>query len=214
MLRTLSVITALQLVTLTSSWACTGQVGATILSDNFANDGGGWDLAPPDVTIQPPNLVIALDPSSNGYNVNNLTFNAIDGDYCMDVVLPPAVSSTNQMYAGINFWSAVDYSSMMNLEVSSSGTVSLAKLVSNNWTTIFQVQNAPGFNSTANAVNSLRVTLLSGTITAYLNGTMVKSVRAQEPTGTLFFGMSGDDDTAVANAPPIKIQGFTVTAGQ
>jgi len=214
MLRTLGVITALQLLTWTPVLACTGQVGATIFQDNFADDTGGWDETPPYSSVQPRTYVFALDATSTEYWALDLTFNATDGDYCMDVVLPPAIAANNQMYAELVFWAAVNYSSMMQVSLSSAGTVYLEKRVSQQFTTVASVQNAPGFNSAANAVNSLRVTVLSGTITIYLNGQTVKSIRAQEPTGVMFFGMGASDDTAVANAPQVKVQGFSVTAGK
>ncbi len=104
---------------------------------------------------------------------------------------------------------------MMQLMLVSNGTIYLDKGTAGTWNTIFTIPNAPGFNSTANATNSLRVTALSGTITVYLNGTVVKTVRAQEPPSTnAFFGMVGQDDTAVANAPLIQVKGYSVTDGK
>jgi hypothetical protein len=216
MLRTFGVVTALQILALTPVWACTGQVGNVIFQDSFGDDTGGWDERPPWATVKPPNFVFAMDAQNSFTNVLNLTFNATDGDYCMDVILPPPIAANNQMYAGISFWATPDSnSSMMGVLPVSNGAVTLNKLTAGTWNTIFTIPNAPGFNSTANATNSLRVTALSGTITVYLNGTVVKTVRAQEPPSTnAFFGMTGQVDTAVANAPLIQVKGYSVTAGK
>ena len=214
MLRTLSVITALQLLAWTPAWACTGQAGAVIFQDSFADDTGGWDETPPASMVKSPLYVFALGPQDTNYNANNLTFSATDGDYCMDFILPPSISANNLVYAGINFWAA-DYDNMMNIEVGSDGTLYLEKLAAQNWSTIWTVSKSPAFLPAANAVNSLRVTALGGLITVYLNGTTIKAVRAQEPTNTgLSFGMSAGVDTAVAKTPEIHIKSFSVTAGK
>jgi hypothetical protein len=214
MLRTLGVVTALQLLAWTPAWACTGQVGAVVFQDTFSDDTGGWDETPPDAMVKSSLFVFALGPQDTGYNANNLTFSATDGDYCMDFILPPSIAANNLAYAGINFWAA-DYGNMMNVEVGSNGTVILEKETAENWSTVWTVSKSPAFLPAANAVNSLRITALGGLITVYLNGTTIKAVRAQEPTNMgLSFGMSAGLDTAVAKAPEIHIKSFSVTAGK
>jgi len=214
MLRTISVVTALQLLAWTPALACTGQIGAVIFQDSFKDDSGGWDETPPQATVVPPAFIFALDASTGSVSAHNLTFNATDGDYCVDFILPPAIASNNQIYTGLEFW-ATDYNNFMMVQVGSDGSVSLNKMSSGNWSTVADVASGTGFQSGANATNTLRVTVLSGTITIYLNGTQVKAVRAQEPTNpALEFGMYAQDDTAVANAPKIKITNYSVTAGK
>jgi hypothetical protein len=221
MLRIIAAVAVLQLMAWSPAWAqqvCAGQPGGqpgtSIFKTTFADDSDGWDESPPMAVVKPPVFVFALDATTTGTSANNLTFNATDGDYCMDVVLPPSIAPNNLMYAGINFWAAVDYSSMLNVELASNGAVLLEKYAAKKWSAIFNVPNAPGFNSAANAVNTLRLTSLAGTLTVYLNGNLVKAVRTQQPTGVSFFGMSANDDIAVANAPAIKIQSFSVTTGK
>lgn len=214
MLRTIGVVTALQLLAWAPAWACTGQVGAVIFQDSFADDSGGWDVAPPEATVVPPAFIFALDAKVSNVSAHNLTFNATDGDYCMDFVLPPPIAPNNQIYAGLEFW-ATDYGNFMMAQLGSDASFGLYKLASGKWTTIAGIQNVPGFNSGSNATNSLRVTALSGTITMYLNGTQVKVIRAQEPTNpALQFGMYAQDTTAVDNAPKIQITNYSVTAGK
>ena len=71
------------------------QKGNTIFEDTFADDSGGWDLQM--ARIQPPNLIFSL--GERGKQALNLTFNATDGDYCVDVLLPADTSA----YAGLIF---------------------------------------------------------------------------------------------------------------
>ena len=214
MLRTLSVVAALQLLALSSAWACSGQVGAVIFQDSFTDDSGGWDQSPPQAVIKPPAFVFTLDTQYSGMAAQNLTFNATDGDYCMDVLLPPPTAPDNQFYAGVEFW-APSYDDATMAELSSQGTVFVSKKVAGKWSTVSTVNNAPGFQP--KAVNSLRVTALAGVITVYLNGTQVKVIRAQEPTSSsLRFGMLVEMDKPVAsgNASPVQIKSYSVTAGK
>lgn len=213
MLRTLGIVAALQLLAFAPAWSCTGQVGNAIFQDNFADDTGGWDEAPPGAVVQPPVFAIALSAQIGAAAALNGTFSATDADYCMDFVQPPAIAANNQLYVGIFFWTT-DVNNGMAAVVGSNDTVTLYKVSAGTWTPAFTVQNAPGFNA-AGGVNSLRVTALSGLITVYLNGTQIKSVRAQEPVNpALSFGIYAYDDTTVANVPVIQIKDFDVTAGK
>ena len=83
MARILGLVVALQVAASASAWACDGQVGNVIFEDTFADDSGGWDLAPPVVTVKPPALLLALDSKHTSYATQDLTFHATDGDYCM-----------------------------------------------------------------------------------------------------------------------------------
>src|ERR1700691_5125966 len=110
MLRILSVVAALQTLAWTSALACTGQVGAVIFQDNFADATGGWD-----VTVKPPVFLLSGSATSTDNSSLNLTFNATDGDYCIDFILPPAIATDNPTHAAIIFWATSDYNNMMQL---------------------------------------------------------------------------------------------------
>ena len=107
MLRTFGVVTALQILALTPVWACTGQVGNVIFQDSFGDDTGGWDERPPWATVKPPNFVFAMDAQNSFTNVLNLTFNATDGDYCME--LEGAWQGYSRTYQSIDNWGDSGY---------------------------------------------------------------------------------------------------------
>jgi hypothetical protein len=214
MLRTISVVVALQLLAWSPALACTGQVGAAIFQDSFKDDSGGWDETPPVATVVSPAFIFAMDATNSSVSAHNLTFNATDGDYCMDFVLPPPIAPDNNIYTGLEFW-ATDYNNFWMVQLSSLGTVSLNKMLAGNWVTVADIPKATGFQAGANATNSLRVTVLSGTITIYLNGALVKATRAQVPTNpALEFGMYAQVDTGSATTPKIKITNYSVTVGK
>lgn len=212
MLRVIAAIAALEALMLGPAWSCDGQPGKVIFEDTFPDDSGGWEFTPPLATVKPPAFVFALDASHINVASQNLTFHATEADFCLETMLPKAPAADNNPYVGIEFW-ATDYNNLMLLELSGDGTVALFSK-SGNWQTLFSVEKAPGFKSEPGAVNALRVNTIGGKITAYLNGTQVKVIRAQIPNGPRRFGIYTQYDKMQANNPPIKVTSYKVTAGQ
>ncbi len=213
MARILGLVVALQVAASASAWACDGQVGNVIFEDTFTDDSGGWDLAPPVVTVKPPALLLALDSKYTSYATQDLTFHATDGDYCMEVVLPKPATPDNSMSAGIEFW-ASDYNNLMLLQMSSNGGVFLDSRTAGNWQTIFTATAGAAFKADPGAVNALRLISKNGKLTISLNGTQIKVIRAQVPQGNLRFGIYGQFDKTPDASPPIEVRSFKVTAGQ
>lgn len=213
MIRILGIAVALQIVASASAWACDGQVGNVIFEDTFSDDSGGWDLAPPVVTVKPPVLLLALDSKYTSYATQNLTFHATDGDYCIEVVLPKPATPDNSMSIGIEFW-ATDYNNLMLVQMSSNGGVFLDSRTAGNWQTIFSAAAGTALKTDPGAVNALRVVSKSGKLTISLNGTQIKIIRAQLPQGNMRFGIYGQFDKTPDASPPIQVRSFKVTAGE
>jgi len=212
MFRAIGIICVLQFLAITSAYACDGQPGKVIFEDKFADDSGGWDFTPPDDAVKPPVFVFALSDKYTNMSSQNLTFHATDGDFCVEAALPKAVAADDIPYVGIEFW-ATDYANYMLLQLSAKGDLALYSKVASKWQQIFSVQNAPGFKADPGASNALRVNTVGGKITAYLNGKLVKAVRAQVPSGDLKFGVYAQWDKKAAH-PPINVTSFKVTSGQ
>jgi hypothetical protein len=213
MLRIAGVAAALLVMASAPAWACDGQVGKVIFEDTFADDSGGWELAPPVITVKPPAMLFALDSKYTSYATQNLTFHAVDGDYCMSVVLPKPATPDNTMSSGIEFW-ATDYNNLMMVQLSSNGYISLVSRTAGNWQTIFGGPAGPGFKADQGAVNVVRVIAKSGKLTISVNGTQIKVIRAQVPEGILRFGIYGQFDKTPEASPPIEVKSFKVTAGE
>lgn len=177
------------------------QKGNTIFEDTFADDSGGWDLQM--ARIQPPNLIFSL--GERGKQALNLTFNATDGDYCVDVLLPADTSA----YAGLIFW-ASDFLNLYFFRIGSSGNAGLWRLVNNQWANVFKVEDAPVEPTN---VNHLRVMVEDGLITMFVNGKEIRKVRAQTPPGLLRFGLRAEPGKAMSGTFDVKFQNFKVTSG-
>lgn len=213
MLRTITLAVALQLGLGATVMACEGQTGAVIFEDTFADDSGGWEMTPPQAVIVPPTMLLALDSQFEAISAQNLTFNATDGDYCATIKLPPQPAPDNDLAFGIQFW-ASDYSNVMSFMVFTNKSVGLYKKVDNAWSTVFNQTDVAAVDTTAGAVNEIRVQAKAGMLKLLVNGTEIKSVRAQVPAGALRFGVYAQIDTPVEPPPAIVVTSFKVTEAQ
>ena len=195
--------------------ACDGQIGKVIFEDTFEDDSGGWDLSPPNTIIKPPNLLISLSEgstpgNSNAYSAQQLTFRAKDADYCVEGTIPKALAPDNNFVLGLEFWAA-DYRNYWLAQVDSGGTATVWINANGGWTNVAKVVNAPGFKPAG--ANALRVVTLGGKVVVYLNGQLVKTIRAPLPDDALRFGIYGAVDKAVDAMPAIQVNSFKVTTG-
>ena len=189
--------------------ACAGdQKGSTIFADQFADDSGGWDLT--EATVQPPNMIFNVGGDvALAKAALNQTFNATDGDYCVDIILPAGTSADNSVGGGLVVWAA-DYRNMYTFQVFSNGVVGLWRLVNKEWSTIFKgadLQLVKPYST-----NNLHVVIKDGLITMSVNGKEVKKVRAQTPPGPLRFGLRAQS-MPMPGTVDVKFQNFKVTSG-
>jgi hypothetical protein len=211
--KALGLALAIQLAGVVAAQACSGQTGSVIFQDNFADDSGGWDFSPPVSQVKPPDFLFTLNKQAFFTSAENLTFNATFGDYCMDFVLPKSPAPDNNAAAGMILW-ATDYNNYLLIMTFSNGNVTMFKKAAGNYATVFTVANSPAFNSTPDAVNSLRIVATSDQkLTVTLNGQPVKVIRAQAPQGQLLFGVFGQTDKAPDSDILIRVKNFSVTSG-
>jgi hypothetical protein len=203
----------LQFFACSGALACEGQVGKVIYEDTFADDSGGWDFTTGVTAIKPPNFVYAPDAQNTGITNQVLTFHETEGDFCAEVALPKSIAPDNKLGLGVVFW-AVDYNNYWLALLYSDGSVGLFTRANSVWQTVATIPNAPGFKADADAINALRVTTTGGKISIFLNGQLVKAIRAQLPDGALRFGMHAEVSKAVDKIPPILVKSFKVTSGQ
>lgn len=201
-----------QFLVVGAACACQGQSGQVIFQDKFTDANGGWQFGN-DAFVKTSGLVFAFKKNYSNSGVQNLTFHATSADFCVQMILPKPIGTDNYPAAGIEFW-AKDFNNTMLLQLRGNGDLSLYGRTNGNWQTIFEVPKAPEFRSAPGAVNTLRVNTVGGKITAYLNGKMIRFVRAQVPNGNQRFGIYAQFDKTAASYPVIKIKSFEVTSGQ
>ena len=67
--------------------ACDDQAGQTIFEDSFPDDTGGWEIFQ-NGKVEPPEYVLTLPAGWTQDWAFNQTFNATEGDYCMQFRMP------------------------------------------------------------------------------------------------------------------------------
>jgi hypothetical protein len=198
-----------------SALACQGQTGKVILEDKFADDAGGWDFDKTEegVLFKAPGVVIALNPvETKGRRISQLnqTFNATTGDFCVEASFPPDAAALNA-YIGVVFF-AVDYKNFWQAVAVADGQVILHKQVNGKLSEVFKTTAKNVAKTGPTDVNSVRAVVKDGTITVFLNGQKIKSVRAAFPTGELKFGFMGGYDNAATKPTTIPIHAYKATA--
>jgi hypothetical protein len=213
MLRLIGAVIVLQFMALTSAYACDGQKGAVIFEDKFADDSGGWQLTPPLSSVKPPAMEFAMTSKGTNVATQNLTFHATMADFCLETIFPKPPADGIIASVGIEFW-ATDYANLMLLQLSSNKTLQLFSKTKGSYQQIAVVENVPGFKSEPDAVNAIRINTVGGKLTAYVNGTQVKVIRAQIPIGKMRFGIYSQWNKTAPSFPVIKVTSYKVTTGR
>jgi hypothetical protein len=185
------------------------QKGNEIFSDTFVDATGGWVGGG---TFGKPALALNLAAPNTNWTIVNDTFNATEGDYCMQAVLPTGTPSNKAALALITLF--VDNNDFLMLQLSSDDSIGLYRLVANNWNTVATVTN-PDIKPTPGSVVTLRMTIKGSLVTSSINGIEVKKVRVQIPTGPLKFGIYAQVDQPVPS-PGVNFQYnfYRVTSGE
>lgn len=193
------------------AFACDDQAGQVIFEDSFPDDTGGWEIFESGRVV-PPEYVLSMPSGLTSNWVFNQTFNATDGDYCMQFKMPAAVAPDNGVGIGLVALGS-DTDNFFLFQVFTGGTCGLYKKVKKVWTTVWSVKEC-GLKVEPDALNTLRLTVKDGKITAFANGAQVKAVRAQIPTDPLKFGFYSQLDAKTDKTVDVKITKFRVLSGQ
>jgi hypothetical protein len=173
----------------------------------FSDDTGGW-AQPIDGVVPEPK--VHLKAPNSGYVWYNNTFNASEGDYCIEFVWPKPLAPDNKAYVALAFW-ASDYANLYLVQVDSGGGINLWRKSGGTWATIGDLSN-PKVKPVPCSLVTLRVVAKGNLIVPILDGVELKKTRAQMPAGNLKFGLFIQDDTAVPDAV-FEIKRFKVTSG-
>jgi hypothetical protein len=191
--------------------ACDNQAGDVIFEDTFSDDSGGWPFDK-DTKVANDELTVHLEDPTTWWAFWNTTFNATDGDYCLEAVLPPSLSETNIAAMGLAFL-GTDSDNFFLLQVGSNNAVTLWRKAGGKWKMIGEYPS-DGMNLKQGDPTTLRVVVKEGRITPSVNGVDLRTVRAQVPEGLLQFGIYFQvaEDAPKPGADFI-IKDYKVTAG-
>jgi hypothetical protein len=202
-----------------AAFACDGQTGNVIFEDKFTDDSGVWIfggaliLTAPGATAMAPASDIGAAQTSL-----NQTFNATQGDFCMEMSYPPDAAQLNAGI-GVLFW-GTDASNYWSANPYANGSVNLVKLAFKHLSPFVETpKRSLIFETTTNNlvktgptdVNSIRVVVKNGTITVIVNGQTIKSVRAQIPGGDLKFGFTRSYRSPSATPVSFTVHSYKVT---
>ncbi len=168
--------------------ACDG--GKILFEDKFDDDAGGWSLKNT-IEVKDGSFVFKL-PADDMQSNLNVTFTLHDADICADAVWPEG-GDLPVLGAGLLFWGE-NNRTYYQFGILNNGRYWIARKQDGAWLgTIAANIDSPAINTSPGAVNTLRVDAKGNTLAFYINGTKVRELRGQAPSGGWRFGLSGDN---------------------
>lgn len=166
--------------------ACEGN--SVVFEDDFKDDAGGWAINE-DIEVKNGSFVIKLRPDGMESNLN-ITHTVRDADICSESVWPEDESKI--LGAGLLFWGE-DTRSYFQFGILNNGKFWIARRYDGKWHTV--VENVPSraIETKPGASNTLRVKVSGNSASFFINGTKVRDLRGQPPSGGWRFGLSGDN---------------------
>jgi hypothetical protein len=186
MLKRVSLFTAALFAVSTAYAACEGQAGAVVFEDSFADDMGGWTIDK-DTTFANDELKLRLEDPNTSWVYWNNTFNATEGDFCVEAIQPSAPAGDNVAYVGLVFLVA-DVDNYFLLQLGADNSVTLWRRAAASWSKIGDYP-ADDLKLSPGSPVTLRAVVKSGLISPSVNGVELRGIRAQVPTGPLKFGV-------------------------
>ena len=167
--------------------ACEGD--KVIFEDKFADDAGGWPLRDT-VEVKDGSFVINLPPDDMQSNLN-VTYTVEDADICSEAVWPEGEEAV--LGAGLLFWGE-DNRTYFQFGILNNGKFWIARKQDGKWLgTIAANVDSDAINREPGASNTLRVKTDGNKVSFFINGTKVRDLRGQAPSGDWHFGLSGDN---------------------
>jgi len=190
MRKTILGLAVASLFVATSGHAMACEGGKVIFEDKFADDAGGWALKNT-IEVKNGNFTFKLPPDDMQSNLN-VTFSVNDADICADAVWPEGADQP-VLGAGLLFWGE-DNRTYYQFGILNNGRYWIARKQDGTWSgTIAANVDSPAIKTAPGSVNTLRVDAKGNTLAFYVNGTKVRELRGQAPSGGWRFGLSGDN---------------------
>ena len=194
--------------------ACPGQNGRVILSDDFSDDSGGWDMDPLEQIMQGGLGITSDTKTGNDLSMNN-TFNASEGDFCAVFAFPatPADPASGDFFALMVM--AKDYKDRFEFYVDTAGDAWFSRPYNNNWQLILPPFKVSPLKTAPGAENALRIVIKDQRLTFYINGEKVRALKAQVPSDRDHFGFAaGVAQKLPAEARVTLLKSFVLTQAE
>jgi hypothetical protein len=181
-------VASLFVVTGGHAMACDGS--KVVFDDKFQDDAGGWALKDT-IEVKDGTFTFKLPPDDMQSNLN-VTFSVNDADICADAVWPDDPDQP-VLGAGLLFWGE-NNRTYYQFGVLNNGRYWIARKQDGAWSgTIAANIDSPAIKTAPGSVNTLRVDAKGNTLAFYINGTKIRELRGQAPSGSWRFGLSGDN---------------------
>jgi hypothetical protein len=168
--------------------ACEGS--KVIFEDKFEDDAGGWSLKDT-IEVKDGSFIFKL-PADDMQSNLNVTFTVTDADICTEAVWPQG-GDQPVLGAGLLFWGE-DNRTYYQFGILNNGRFWIARKQDGAWLgTIAANIDSPAIKTAPGASNTLRVDAKGNALAFYINGTKVRELRGQAPSGAWRFGLSGDN---------------------
>jgi hypothetical protein len=121
-----------------------------------------------------------------------------DADICVDVTIPTGAKA-DSIAGGVVFWAA-DYNNFYAYLLANGGTMAIVRRQNGKFLPAVRYRKAEGVNMTAEAANTLRITLQGKTATTYINDKpFVTLTTGQPPEGGSQIGLYGESEPDKTN---------------
>jgi len=167
-------------------FACEGTT--TIFEDEFRDDSGGWSFAPA-IRVENSSLVVVA-PANNVLKSLNIANTVKKADICVETTFKDAPTSKIPVSAGLMFWST-DFNNYYSLQIQVNGAVGIWRYQSGTWLGLRQNTEDSSVKKGQGEVNTLRVKASDKIVSLFVNGVLIREIRAEPPSPNWHFGLYG-----------------------
>ena len=185
--------------------------GRVIYDDRFADESGGFDSVPGSAAAKGGVYRIDLKPPGVGnWAATNYKHTLIDGDYCLEILLPD-VTGDDDVDAGLSVL-ASDAKNFYLAQIGVDGHFGLFRRSGGDWSNLHGDDGASLVDTSSGAVNVVWIVIRGGMLTASVNGAPVANLRAAIPAVSHFGLYAQVTGSHMPSVVPVRFKRFRVTA--
>lgn len=189
--------------------ACEGK--NVVLAEKFEDDLNGWDQNNA-YKFGGKGVQVTLPAENDNNRELNNSFLARNADFCLTGRFPAMVDEPAGF--GLIFW-ATDYRNFFVFQVDSRGKASFYRYTAGRWIHVYS-EDTSAINKEPGAANRIRVVTKGNVVSTYVNGSKIRDLRSQGPTGDARFGIYVQTNKPMeeASARTFNFDDYTVTSSE